>query len=185
MLASAAWWWIVAYDNYHTVIQGTLYRSAQVSDRELSDYIQRDRLATVINLREDTDATWRKKEKAVCRRNNVKHIDIPLSGGRSPTIEQMNALVEAFQANDPPFLLHCKHGADRTALAAALFLLTQDNSDRSPESAFSARYGHLPCIFQGTKQFDDAYARYKTMQGQQAECAVPAKGAPSASPSVR
>lgn len=57
LLAGGVWTRVAIYDNYHAVLPNELYRSGQVSASEMSGYIARDGLATVINLRHDTNAT--------------------------------------------------------------------------------------------------------------------------------
>lgn len=166
-LVGLAWYWVVGYDNYHVVVQGELYRSAQLSSTELLNYIERDGVATVINLRHDVNGTWWSKEKVVCGREGVMHIDVPLMGGRAPTMEEMKNLVSVMHKSRRPLLVHCKHGADRTSLAIALYLLEEGNAEAVPTSAFSARYGHLPILFPSMQCFDNAYTQYRLEKSQQ------------------
>ncbi|MDP6525267.1 MAG: tyrosine-protein phosphatase [Kiritimatiellia bacterium] len=154
-------YWIHLYDNYHCVIDGELYRSAQLSGKELRGYIDKDGLATVINLRTETNANWWAKEKTLCEDEGVMHFDIPLKGDQRPTMEKMAELVGVFQRCERPLLIHCRHGADRTSLAVALYLLERRDRSVDPPSAFSIKYGHMPMIFRHVRCLDEAFARYE------------------------
>jgi protein tyrosine phosphatase (PTP) superfamily phosphohydrolase (DUF442 family) len=154
----SAWYWMKIYDNYHVVIEGELYRSAQLGYAEFQKYISIDDLKTVVNLRDDTNSTWWFYETGICERMDVKHIDFPLGGNQRLTIDQMNNLVETMANAESPMLIHCKHGADRTALAVALYL--NNKGIKHPEEAFSAKYGHLPMLFKSVQCFDKSFENY-------------------------
>ena len=163
----AAWCWFVVYDNHHVVIEGELYRSAQVSGSELRAYIERDGLATIISLRENTNTTWWSAEKAVCEQAGVTHVDVPLAGTRAPTVVEMQNLVTTLRNAMRPLLIHCRHGADRTSLAVALYLNEKNSPEHDPLRAFSPRYGHLPALFRRTRCFDDAFDTHRRTSGGQ------------------
>ena len=158
-VASAGVYWRWYYGNYHAVIGGELYRSAQLSVAELKRHLGEDHIATVINLRVPGDAGWWRNEKAACSNLNVAHIDFPLQGGVMPTTAQTAALADLLKSCKTPLLIHCRHGADRTGLAVAIYLA--DVKGRAPEdaarTAFSAQYGHLPWLFRSVQIYDDAF----------------------------
>lgn len=159
LLVACALWWVTAYDNYHTVLQGELYRSGQMGVKRLLAHAARDPLATVINLRPETDQAWHTAERAACTSAGIAYIDFPLAGDRAPTPEAMSALVEIMRTAPRPLLIHCEHGADRTGLAVALYLRSLSGRPVSEaRRALSIRYGHTPYLGMGC--FDRAFAEY-------------------------
>ena len=156
IIAFAAWWLLV-YDNYHEAIPGQLYRSGQMSSSQLSRHVVQDRIATVINLRPDTNEIWHAKEVQVCIEKGISHIDFPMLGDIPPSHEDMEALVTLMSRYSRPILIHCEHGADRTGLAVALYLRALENlpSEEAARS-LSLKYGHLPVM----RGFDRAFREY-------------------------
>ncbi|HXI83421.1 MAG TPA: tyrosine-protein phosphatase [Verrucomicrobiae bacterium] len=159
-LLTATLCWPGWYDNYHVVIPGELYRSAQMSAPRLRGHIAEDGLRTVINLRPETNELWHTQEQQACKMAGIEFVDFPLAGDRSPSPQQTSALVTILQQARPPILIHCEHGADRTGFAVALYL---SEIARLPEpqarAALSIRYGHL--AFTRVGCFDDAFAQFR------------------------
>lgn len=159
ILAAIMGWWFLAYDNYHSVLPGELYRSAQMDPKRLLDHAAHDHLATVINLRPETTQPWHAKEAMACSNHHIAYLDVPLIGDQTPSLEQINTLVETMRNARKPLLIHCKHGADRTGFAVALYLKTlRDQPEATAQRALSIRYGHSP-LFK-TKCFDKAFDDY-------------------------
>ena len=156
IIAFAAWWLLV-YDNYHEAIPGQLYRSGQMSSSQLSRHVVQDRIATVINLRPDTNEIWHAKEVQVCIEKGIHHIDFPMHGDLPPPRERMTDLVALMKQSTRPVLIHCTHGADRTGLAIALYMRALENlpSEEAARS-LSLKYGHLPVM----RVFDRAFREY-------------------------
>src|SRR3546814_3645424 len=62
--------------NFHEVVAGELYRSAQPSAAKLENYVRRHGIRTVINLRgENSDTRWYREEVDTARRLGIQHID--------------------------------------------------------------------------------------------------------------
>ena len=155
-LLAAALWWLTGYDNYHVVIPGELYRSGQMSANRLLAHAAADRLATVINLRPETNQPWHTTEVAACAGQHITHIDFPLAGDKAPTRDRMQALMTLMRTAPKPLLIHCEHGADRTGLAVALYLSAVNGRPRAEaKRALSIRYGHS--LFFGMDCFDKAF----------------------------
>lgn len=143
-LATAAWS-ATRCDNYHPVIAGELYRSGRMTLRQLAAHTASDRLAAVINLCPETDAPWHVREAAWCRRHGLVHVDVPLAGDAAPSLADMQTLAAAMERIPKPVVIHCTHGADRTGLAVALYLLTvRHRTPAESARALSLRFGHLP-----------------------------------------
>lgn len=68
---------------------------------------------------------------------------IPLSARRAPDRESLLALIDLFRRLDGPFLMHCKSGADRTGLAAAVYLMVIEGQEvAAARRMLSLRYLH-------------------------------------------
>ncbi|WEJ05766.1 dual specificity protein phosphatase family protein [Pseudomonas sp. FJ2-5-13] len=92
----------------------TLYRSALPNERALP-LLQTLKIATVINFLPESDAQWLQSSdiKQVQLSYRTNHVD------DSDVLAAIRA-IQAAEA-DGPVLMHCKHGADRTGLMAAMY----------------------------------------------------------------
>lgn len=64
-----------------------------------------------------------------CERLGLKLECVQMAARRAPPVERLAKLFSMFDQLKRPFLIHCKSGADRTGLAAALYLLEYENAD--------------------------------------------------------
>ncbi len=133
------------YNNIHTVIEGQVYRSAQLSGSRLEKLIENKKIKTIINLRgEHLQSDWHKTEKEVSKSNNVIHFDFKFSPHALPAFTQINRLVELIQKVEKPYLIHCMRGAERAGMASALILsIEKDLPLAIIKKQFSTRYGVL------------------------------------------
>ena len=101
-----------------------LFRSAQLYGEYCNPLLQNAQIATVINLRgENPRSTWYNPERNICKKLGIVHIDSPLHSRRLPQKEMLSCLLRAFNNALTPILIKCSGGADRTALASAIYLL--------------------------------------------------------------
>ncbi len=141
-------WWIdheflrKLYHNDYLVAPG-VYRSNQPSPDRIDEWALKG-VKTIINLRGKSNQGSYLLEVEACKRNNVTLIDHALYATRLPDPSEILSLAEIFRDIEGPFLFHCKSGADRAGLAAALyhiFIL------RSPieiaQKQLSIKYLHL------------------------------------------
>lgn len=149
LLAGAVFGGYIGYlqlsGNFHTVVDGQLYRSAQLSPAQLERRVRADGIKTIINLRgESTDATWYNSEIATAQQLGVKHIDFKMSSGTVLTPERADELVAIMKAAPKPILIHCQSGADRTGLVSVIYSqqIAGINEDVA-ERQLSVRYGHV------------------------------------------
>jgi protein tyrosine phosphatase (PTP) superfamily phosphohydrolase (DUF442 family) len=137
--------------NWHRVDQD-LYRSAQMYGGHVSALVDAHGIATVINLRgENPKSSWYLPERDSCEALGVGYLDRPLHSRRLPKQRMLVELLEAYETAPRPMLIKCSGGADRTALAAALYLLHRDGL---PGMTIARRqmatipYLHLPKRYQ-------------------------------------
>src|SRR5262249_922424 len=92
---------------------------------------------------------------------------ICFSAGRLPSVAELRRFIEVLDGCAYPLVLHCRRGADRTGLAAAIVLLLQ--TDASLDEAalqLSPRYGHVPLGPPGNlARFPDLYAAWMRAHG--------------------
>jgi protein tyrosine phosphatase (PTP) superfamily phosphohydrolase (DUF442 family) len=157
---------VVIGENYHTVVAGELYRSAQLSGPHLERHIRAEGIRTVINLRgPNAGRDWYDDEVAVCEQMGVRHIDVRISARELPPPAEAAALMSALHNAAKPILVHCNGGADRSGLACAAYLVAEHGSDAiaAASGQLSLWYGHLPVgKSQETNHF---FTMYSASQG--------------------
>jgi undecaprenyl-diphosphatase len=132
--------------NFHPITYGEAYRSAILDRDELEHYIQKFEIKSIVNLLGyHPNEPWYKEEIEVSVDHNVKHYDISLPATREPTDKEVRKLVEIFKNAPRPVLIHCKAGADRSGLAAAMWKVIVDKEPKSEAGKqLSILYGHIP-----------------------------------------
>ena len=119
-------------NNFHTVVPHTVYRSAQLDSDQLQYYIQKYHIKSVLNLEGGSSKyEWYRAELAVSKKMHVAHYDISLGAHQLPTKTQLIAIVNILEQAPKPLLIHCKQGADRSGLVAAMsiILFKNDSTD--------------------------------------------------------
>lgn len=160
-------------ENVHTVVPATVYRSAQLSPERLEQLIAQRQLKSVLNLRGASPGeAWYDQEVAVARKANILHLDLALDSRKELTPDQLGTLVAMMKHAPKPLLIHCWAGADRTGLAAALYLFELQKRDpKLAAQALSLKYFHLWMFEAGA--MDRTFASYVAAAG--------ARGVPAAS----
>ena len=132
-------------DNFHEVVAGELYRSAQPGGEALASIKARTGIRTIINLRgANPKAAWYQAEVQESARLGITLVDFRMKASRGLTMEQATALIRVMQKAEKPILIHCQSGIDRTGLASALYLAAIGKvGEEAAEDQLSIRYGHL------------------------------------------
>jgi protein tyrosine/serine phosphatase len=135
------------------------WRSRQPSPEDLrvvADY----GVKSVVCLRQNGPGEdWYEKEVAVCRELGLELRTLGWSS-RNDSQEQIDRLIQALEEMPPPYLIHCKHGIDRTGLAAAVFrVVALGHSKRQSKDELSMWNGHFP--FLGAHAMDEAWRRFR------------------------
>jgi len=164
--------WVVylfLFGNFHRV-DGDLYRSGQLFSFNLPVYIRTYGIRSIINLRGPSEqAGWYRDEKRIARDLGVRHVDFGISDRRVLSRERMDELVRLMQSLPKPLLIHCKAGADRTSLAAALYLYAI-KCDPEAGRMISLAYGHFPWLGSRTRAMDVSFERYLDSRPVEALC---------------
>ena len=158
--------------NFHEVIAGQLYRSSQLTEKQLSDYVTANGIKTIINLRgENGQSAWYRNETATAEKLGVQHVDFGMSAYKQLGPERVAKLIQIMRDAPKPILLHCKSGADRTGLAAAIYVnrVAGMNEDTA-EQQLSIWFGHV-----GIPYLSSAYAMDRTWEDIERTASVPAQ----------
>ena len=132
----------LAYLNLHQVAPG-VWRSAQPGPRDIRKLAKRG-IRTIVNLRGPRDCGSYRLEERTCARYGVDLIDFKMRSRGAPRPETIHEAAALFKRIRYPVLFHCKSGADRAGMMAALYLLLHEG--RPVEEAacqLSLRYGHF------------------------------------------
>ena len=128
--------------NLHTV-DTRLWRSAQPSPRDIRRLAGRG-LKTIINLRGGRSHGAWQLEKDAAERQGITIVDLVLRSREAPDRATLLALPAFFESLTYPALAHCKSGADRAGLFAALYLLVMHKADaRTALRELSLLRGHF------------------------------------------
>lgn len=130
------------WHNFDKVAEG-VYRSNHPDHKRFAAYAKMG-IKTVLNLRGGSKEAHYLFENESCQRLGLNLISIKMSARKSPHKEALLRLFAAFETMERPFLLHCKSGADRTGLVAALYLIVHEGASIAvARKQLSFRYLHI------------------------------------------
>jgi protein tyrosine/serine phosphatase len=158
---------LILSGNFHEVLPGQLYRSAQLSGERLGEEIDRYGIKTVINLRgENPGKDWYDDEVRATADHGATHVDFGMSARRDLTPEKMQRLLALLKSAEQPILVHCMSGADRTGLASVIFLQQVAGIDEEEaEWQLSPLFGHINLPFLGAYAMDDSWEALEKVIG--------------------
>jgi protein tyrosine/serine phosphatase len=138
-------WHVLVAGNFHTVVAGKVYRSAQPSSADLQRFVAAYHIRTIINLRGDNTEPWYHQEHETARTLGVRVVDVGLWACQPPPADQLCLLVDTLADAPEAILVHCNSGGDRSGLAAALaILLRSDGTIAEAHRQLSLYFGHNP-----------------------------------------
>lgn len=154
------------YANRHRVAPG-VFRSNHPLPHQVASAASLG-VKTIICLRRkrSVPAAFGLEEEA-CRRHDIRLIELPLCSRAAPKPEDIERLRRLFNSVRFPILMHCKSGADRAGLAAALYLLLQLETEPSEAARqLALRYGHVRQAKTGIlDRFIEDYAEHRAAHG--------------------
>lgn len=145
--------------NFHVIIPGEFYRSGQLSSSQIRAYVSAYGIRSIINLRgENAGVPWYRGEIDTAKELNVQHFDFRMSARHPLDQDRAEELIALMASAPKPVLVHCGFGADRSGLAAALYLARVKRTDeRVAEHQFSIYFGHLGFSFMPSFAMDFSF----------------------------
>ena len=157
----------LGWRNWGTVAPGRLYRSNHPSPWQMRRAARAAGIRTVINLRGHRESCGSDAlGRAVAAELGLRHVDAPLESRGAPHRDRILRLAGLFAELPEPVLIHCKSGADRTGLAAGLWLMLQGRPVEEAMRQLSWRFGHVSASRTGILDaFFRDYARFTREHG--------------------
>jgi len=151
------------YNNFHD-LGGGMYRSSQPSPAQIRRYQRKFGLKTILNLRGESEFGSFALEKAVCDELGITLVDAKMFSRGAPSHARIHMLRDLFDSIEYPALMHCKSGADRAGIAAALYrILHLGHPVEAAMSELHWTYGHSRKAKTGVLDFFLAsYVAYNT-----------------------
>ena len=162
LMAGGTYFYIDQGGNFRTVSPGQVYRSGQLTEKQLAEYAGEYGIKSVLNLRgRNEHADWWKEEVAAAGRLGLKHYDLGLSARKEPTEKEIQELVAILQEAPKPLLIHCAGGADRSGLVSAIYLYRFEGySYEKARKQLSVIYGHSTLLYPDKKAMGRAFADF-------------------------
>ncbi len=137
--------WLHLSGNFHEVLPGELYRSAQMTGADIVKVRASHGVRSILNLRGAApEDAWYREEIAASADLRIVHVDFAMSAGAGLSQQKVEELIALMAAMPKPILIHCRHGSDRTGLAVALYLAAISGADEErAEGQLSLWYGHF------------------------------------------
>lgn len=152
--------------NFHTVIAGELYRSAQPQPSEFANMAKNFNIRSVINLRDDISAKDLQEEKQAAEAAGITFYHFPMSSSKHIPFKQADNLMALMREVPKPLLLHCDHGANRTGFASAVYASgIAGMSELFAEFQLSYFYGHIPIKGIGRYKIYESWDAYEEKFG--------------------
>jgi len=158
--AIGSYWGVLQYEgNLHAVSAGVLYRSAQLSKSDTRWAVREYAIKSVLNLRgAHTGQSWYDDEIAAAGELGLAHFDYPLSAKRFVTSQQIEEILDIMRKAPKPLLIHCKSGADRTGLVAALYRFSETGASAADaDRELALIYGHFPYLTSRSGAMDASF----------------------------
>jgi protein tyrosine phosphatase (PTP) superfamily phosphohydrolase (DUF442 family) len=132
--------------NFGATVPGRVYRSGQMSARQMTDTVRSRGIRTVLNLRgPNPDQAWYRDERAAVLDAGATQVDFAMASDQWLSRSQVRTIVTLLDEAEPPVLIHCQWGSERTGLVAAMAeLLRPGGTVASARRQFSAWYLYLP-----------------------------------------
>ncbi len=119
------------------------FRSNHPSLQRFEDYAAMG-IKSVLTLRGGQNQPQYLFEAEACARLGLTLRCAQMAARKAPEVSGLTALFAEFDRIERPFLMHCKSGADRTGLAAAVYLLEYEGADIATAKAqLSFDYIHI------------------------------------------
>lgn len=152
--------------NFHEVVPGEFYRSAQPDAQDVAHHAERHGIRAILSLRDEPPGELELAAKAEAERLGIRVIDYPISSGRPLSIDEAGELAALMRDAPKPLLVHCEHGANRTGLASAIYVgAVAGRGEWAAEFQLSPYYGHVPIEGIGRYEMYRSWDRFEETLG--------------------
>jgi protein tyrosine/serine phosphatase len=165
LACSGYWLALTITGNFHAVVPGSVYRSAQPSEAALGRYVKDHGIRSVLNLRgAQPGKQWYDSEAAMSQRLGLTHIDFAMADDKPLSWSDTFSLISLMREAPKPMLIHCRSGSNRTSLAAAIYLAAiAGDTFADAESQLSPRYGYVTLPFLENHAMRESFASLHTV----------------------
>lgn len=149
--------------NVHAVVENQFYRSAQLDKEALARVVKEHGIKSILNLLGNSpDKAWYVDEIAVSKALGVEHHDYAISANEVVSVSELDEILTILRHAPKPILVHCKNGADRSGLVAAVYLAEVKGAMLDDAAGqLSLYYGHFPWLISTTGAMDESFREYE------------------------
>jgi hypothetical protein len=133
----------LVWSNLATVAPGRLYRSNHPTPARLACLTRQLGLKTLINLRGQTRNGSDALSREAAAELGLDLHDMALESRGAPQRDRILRLHGIYRGMRTPALIHCKSGADRAGIAAALFVLFEGGTAAEDLRELPPRFCHI------------------------------------------
>ena len=151
----------LAWHNQHQIADG-VWRSNQPGPVRIAK-LAYSGIKSIVNLRGPRDdGSWQLEAEA-CQKAGIALFDFTARSRAAPSKLMLHDVKSLFAEIDKPVLMHCKSGADRAGLMAALYLLVAEHQPVGVAMRqLGWKYGHVKAAKTGLLDaFFAAYLPYE------------------------
>jgi protein tyrosine/serine phosphatase len=131
------------FRNLHQ-ISPEMWRSNQPGPQQILAHARERGIRTILNLRGPSTQGYYLLEREACAEAGIELIDFQVFSRDPPTREAIFAARDLFERIEYPALMHCKSGADRAGVMAALYKLLRERvSFEAAKEQLSGKYLHI------------------------------------------
>ncbi len=138
-------------------LPGEMYRSNQPYPFQIKKAVKNYNIKSIINLRGERHCSSYYLEKYQCLSTNLKIYNFPISSRDIPDKNKLLGFKKLLDKVEYPCLMHCKSGADRAGLGAALYLIYKKNYSLI-EASRQLNFKHLHLKFTKTGILDHFFS---------------------------
>ena len=154
---------LLFHNNLHAVVEGKVYRSAEMPAADLEKVIREKGIKTVLDVRlgKDEGEFDGGAEAETVKSAGAHYVHFPLRGSRVPTAERVESLMETLDSVQTPVLVHCTSGTHRSGVVSAIWLMEKEGvapeiaaKQLTSEYGFFRRERDLKSLVQGHPTID-------------------------------
>ncbi|MDP3302198.1 MAG: dual specificity protein phosphatase family protein [Sulfuricurvum sp.] len=170
-LAGLYVWYVHFNYRFEVIDKNKVYKSAAIPPKELSAYLRKYNIKTVVDLRDggsysdlnpvnqsEIDA----EARVIAKIANVEHINIP--SPQVPTRETLTRFLTVINdKNAYPILIHCHHGTGRAQIYSAIYrieMLKMANEEARAKTRWITEMPGYKSSFARTKEKGEFLALY-------------------------